>query len=122
MGCPDELCRLTIPRGQQLHRAVSNKLYLGCPEECGSETKEGRGCLEQVQIHCTHGLSRGVWFRDQGGQRLRRTDSNILYLGCPEECGSETKEGRGYVEQVQIYSTWAVQRSAAPRQRRADAA
>ncbi len=39
---------------------------------------------------------------------LRRTGSNILYLGCPEECGSETKEGRGCVEQVQIYCTWAV--------------
>ncbi len=52
------------------------------------------------------GLYREVRLRDQGGQRLRRADSNILYLGCPEEWGSETKEGRGCVEQVQIYCTW----------------
>ncbi len=53
---------------------------------------------------------------------LRRTGSNILYLGCPEECGSQPKEGKGCVEQVKIYCTWAVQRSAAPRRKRAEAA
>jgi hypothetical protein len=51
---------------------------------------------------------------------VRRTVK--IYLGCPDELSFQPKEGRCCVEQVQIYSTWAVQRSAAPRPRRAEAA
>ncbi len=78
-----------------LRRAGSNILYLGCPEECGSETKEGRCCVNRFK-YTVPGLSIRERLRDKGELMLRRAGS----ANC----------------------TWAVQRSAAPRPRRAEAA